>query len=206
MFTNKLGGFILFLSLSCLLVAGCDNEKVQGLVDKGKELASDGLETVKEEGGNVVQDVTETVTDTVNTATDGAKETLNLAGNATVTVDAEVKTNACYAQLITFTSGRSNVLQMQTYKDAETETFPSMFLRAEVEASTVEELNGKEVTAKVFVQPEANGPLWSSPAPVTVSLVVAEKKLIATLTGGKMRNSQNADELDVKGMFTSVLP
>ncbi len=184
------------LFLALIMVGGCNQGDVTDLVDKVKQTASESSAKVRE-----------TVTEQVGNATGEMREQLQLAGSIALQIDQPLTTQACYVQFVQLGSGRPNVLQMQSYRSAKDESFPSVFLHAQVSGSSVQELVGQVVSARLFVQPDRSGPTWYSPvaSPVEVEIVsIDDQTLTAELVGGMLQNTVDA-EMGVTGTFQGVL-
>lgn len=187
-----------FLLLACALVSlgACSKTEVSDLVGKVKQTASEGSDKVKQ-----------AVSEQIGDAADNVQEQLNLAGSIELTLDTPVATQACYAQFIRQGSGRPNVLQLQSYRSAENESFPSVFLQAQVQADSANELVGQIVSARLFVQPQTDGPLWYSAIgnPVELKVVSVEESLLtAELAGGSLRSTAGGADVAASGTFSGV--
>jgi hypothetical protein len=189
------GCFPAFLVL--LTAGGCNRAEVADLVDKAKQTAADAKNKV-----------TESVSEQVGQAAGEVQEQLQLAGSIELQLDQPLETQACYVHFLRPGSDRSNVLQIQSYRSADQESFPSVFLHAQVSAATVEELAGQVASARLFVQPERNGPVWYSAvgSPVEVKLVsVDEQTLTAEIVAGTLTSTADG-QIAVTGSFQGILP
>jgi hypothetical protein len=110
--------------------------------------------------------------------------------------------------LVGLPGGRPSVLQLQSYRDAAQESFPSALVRAQVSASTVAELKGQTVPAELFVQPQKDGPTWSTRGElVQLKIVSVEAKtLTAEIAGGALIHDGTGASQAVKGTLQAVLP
>jgi hypothetical protein len=166
------------------------------LVDKVKKTASDGTERVQQ-----------AVSDTVSDTSGDIQETLKLAGRMELQLDAPVSTDACYARFITQPNGRPSAFQLRSYRSADKETFPSVFLQAQVQAKTPGELIGQVVSARLFVQSEQSGAVFYAPhaAPVELKIVSIKEGMVdAELVGGSLV-STSGGEVNVTGSFQGVI-
>lgn len=195
MFKCNMSRYLVFASCALVMVGGCNKGNVTDLVDKVKQTASESTEKVKE-----------TVTEQVGNAAGEMQEQLQLAGSIELQLDQPLKTQACYVQFVQQGSGRPNVLQLQSYRSAEDESFPSVLLHAQVSAASAQELVGQIASARLFVQPDRSGPTWYSVvgSPVEVEIVsIDEQTLTAKLVGGSLQNTVDA-ETSVTGTFQGV--
>lgn len=198
------GGLVIACSLLSIAF-GCSKEELGDLVDKAKDAASEGTEKVKQ----AVSENVETVQGRMEGASAEVQEQLGMAGAIELTAGTPVKTNACYARLITQGSGRPTVLQLQSYRDAENETFPSVFLHSRVNGSSPSELVGKIVSARLFVQQDAQGSVLFSETGSPVELRIAsleEQLLTAELVAGSLLDTATGESVAVTGKFEGVLP
>lgn len=139
---------------------------------------------------------------------DELKEKAQVAGEMDLALDSPVKTSGCYASLIVVDAQRPSVLQITSYKDAENEKFPSVFLRALVEPTSAADLAGQTVPAQMFVQHQRNGPVWHSLAPEHVPLRIdktADYSITATILDGQLVSTETGETMDVSGTFSGSL-
>ena len=197
MFQCSVSRYLACVSLAVLTAGGCSRSEISDLVDKAKQTASEGTEKVRE-----------AVSEQVGDAAGEVQEQLQLAGSIELQLDQPLKTQACYVQFLQQSSGRSNVLQMQSYRSVDQESFPSVLLHAQVSAASAQELVGQVLSARLFVQPQQNGPLWYSAvgSPVEVKIVsIQEQTLTAELVGGTLGNTTTG-QTGVTGTFQGILP
>lgn len=173
------------LAVAVAVLAGCSKEEMSEVFNKGAE----------------------TVGQAVSKTTELVKEQTQLAGQFELALDGPVKAGRCYATLVSFASGRPSVLTMSSSKAEEDETFPSVLLRAEVSAGTLAELSGQKVAAQLYVQTEADGPVWHSPEgqPVEVSITAAaDGSVEGEVLGGTLVRTDTGQGTEVKGTFSGV--
>lgn len=185
------------LALACCL--GCGTKNLSELAGDAKKAATDAAGQAGEAAKGLTQSAQKVTTK--------AAETMELAGSMELTLDQPYKTSACYVKFMAFKSGRPSILQLQSYREAGQEGFPSAFVRAEVSAGTLAELVGQTVGAQAFVQPQADGPTWA-PQPALVQLkilAVDAKTLTAEIVGGALVHSGTAAAQPVKGVLKGVL-
>ncbi len=179
------------------LLLACSKEDVNSLVEKTKQTVSD-----------TAAKTTETVNDKISDATAVAKEKLQLAGKCELQCGGPIATPACYARLITFDDGRPSVLQLQSYRDIAEESFPSVYVHAQVTASQPTDLNGVSVSAQAFVQQQAQGAIWytdpDNPIQIKVNSV-ADGLVKVELVSGKLLNSADATSQSISGMLEGAL-
>jgi hypothetical protein len=174
-------GFVVVL----LCIAGCDTKKV-----------TEAVTTTVDAAKNTVNQTVETV-----------KQEANLAGSMDLSTSPPLATSACYATLVVTGGERPNVLQLASYKDADLERFPSMFIKANVKANSLQELVGQSLQAEFYAQAVENGTAWhtrtGSPASVTIS-AVDETSLTAVCNGVKLINAETGEETTVNGKFVAL--
>jgi len=184
-----------------LATLGCSKEDFTELVDKAKNAATEGSSQVAE---NV-----EAAKQKMASASAGVQEQLNLAGRIELSVGEPARTDACYVNFVPQGSGRPTILQLQSYRSAAQESFPSIFLQAQTNAESLTELVGKTLPARLFVQPQQGGPvLFSQDAePVALKIVsVDDKTLAAELVSGSLLNTASGTSIAATGTFTGTLP
>jgi len=185
---------ILFLAV---FAAGCSKEDLTGALDKAKNAVTDNAAKAKQ-----------AVQEKMSTTTEKVQEQLKLAGSIELTAGEPIKTDACYVRWIPQGSGRPTVLQLQSYSEADRETFPSVFLQAPVQANSITELIGEPLAARLFVQREAHGPVLFSDVstPIELKITAVQDQLVsAELTGATLRNTTTGAETPVTGSITGVL-
>lgn len=183
-------------ALACL--GGC-GKKVSDLASSLKETASSVAGKAEEAAKNVAQ--------SAQNITGKAGEALDLAGSMELTLDAPLRTSGCYAKFIVSQAGRGNVLQLQSYRDASQESFPSAMIRAPVSAAKLAELQGQTVAAQLYVQAKEEGPAWSTQQELVQLKITAvdEKTVSAELVSGTLQNAASGASQPVKGVFKGVL-
>jgi hypothetical protein len=136
------------------------------------------------------------------------KQQANLAGQIELTLDSPVQAKACYGHFFVVDADRPGVLQIASYQDAETESFPSVFIRALVETTSVTELAGKTLPAQGFVQPTPEGAIWHSRAPEHLQLQIDEvtdRSIAGKVVGGQLVSTETGQPIDVTGTFSGSL-
>lgn len=188
-------GAVLLLAL----LAGCGKEDMANLTNSVTDAASQVKQSVAEA----------TTSQPVTDATAAAKAVLGPAGSMDLTLDAPLKVNGCYVQLIASPAGRSTVLQLKSYRDSEKakEPFPSVFVRALVPTGTPAELNGQTVSADLFVMKEKDGPVWfTRAAPVKLKITsIVDKQVSAAIESGELFNTATLATVPVQGTFSGEL-
>ncbi len=192
----------LLVAVATLLVAGCDTD-VGELASSVKEAASEGVDKVSE----TVSETAAEVKDTVQDATDTVSEGVGLAGSIDMKLDSPIQAGACYAKFVQPASSRPGVFQLQSYRDAADESFPSVFVQAQVSAATLVELTGQTLPAQVFVQSTQDGPTWHAETdPIQLKIGAVEDKLIsAEIVSGALVNADTGVSQPIQGTFSGVL-
>lgn len=185
--------------VAAVALAGCGDTNISEITSTIKDTASQGASQVTEK----VKEATATASKSVTTVT----ETLELAGSMELSVNAPMKTGGCYVHLIESPSGRPTILQMQSYKSKDQESFPSVFIRAEVPTGSASTLAGQTVAADMFVLAAADGPLWfSRKAPVQLKIASVQEKVVsAEIVGGELFNTADGTSSPVKGSCSGAL-
>src|SRR5436190_12121758 len=141
---------------TCIVLFGCGEGNVSDQLTKSlesaKESVSKGVEQAKEAGQKMA--------DTAKQATTSAKEVAGLSGKISLTSNPPVTTTGAYASFVPATGDRNGAVQFQSYAPNQAETFPSVFVRSIVSAKTLNELAGQTMPCEIFVQSQADGPVW----------------------------------------------
>lgn len=185
-----------------LAVTGCGGKSISELATDVKQAATQAASQATGKAEQVAQNVTQAAQNVTGTVS----ENLALAGSMELTLDAPLKTNACYVRFLTF-NGRPSVLQWQSYREASQETFPSVFGQAQVSAAKVAELAGQTIPAELFVQPQQEGPVWCTQRePVQLKIVAVDPQAFAIeVVGGALVNARSGARQPVKGTLRGVL-
>lgn len=179
-----------FVAAAAILAcASCSKEDVTNALEKAKQAASEQADRVSSQ---------------VARASDKAQETLKLAGSAELTLDSPLKTSACYVQIVPPLGGRPAILQIKSYQTPEQESFPSLMLQGNVSESNLAGITGQTVQASMWVQREANGPVWSSSKPVELRIISVENETTQIELAGALHNSENGAEQTVAGKLQAV--
>lgn len=186
------------------LAGGCSKEKLDELVEKSKQQIDQGVQKAQESINDNVAKAQEGATQAAGTA----QEKLQLAGSITLGADGTFKTNGCYARFVAPTAGRPAVLRIQSYRDAASEDYPSVFLRATVTATQPSELVGQTIPAQMFAQAQSGGPVWFADATAPVQLKVVSVdggKIVAEVAGGALLHSEGGQAVAAAGKLEGVL-
>lgn len=175
-----------------LVVAGCSKEDLTGALDKAKDTVAETTQAVKQK---------------MEVTTEQVQKQLNLAGRIELTAGEPLQTDACYVRLIPQGSGRPTVLQWRSYRKADRESFPSVFLQAHVQANSLAELIGEPLSARMFVQRDPQGPILFSEVstPIELKITAVEEQLVsAELISATLRDTATGAGIPVTGKLTGV--
>lgn len=189
-------------------IIGCGGKSVSEIAGSIRDAARQGADQVTKSVGEAAGQVQQEITQKAENVTDAAGGELGLAGKIELTVDAPLQTKACFARFIPSQVGRPSILQLQSYRDSQRESFPSVFARAQIPTGGLAELKGQTVAAQLFLQSESNGPTWySKSAPVQLKITAIDSKLLtAEIAGGALYNTASGATQAVKGTFQGALP
>lgn len=184
--------FVGVVVVAQIAMSGCSKEKMDELRQSVNESIDKSKKAVKEN---------------VDAATNVASAKAGLSGSMTLSAGRTVPTEACYATFVEQQPDRSNVLKLQSYISAETESFPSALIQAQVDEISQTELSGKTVKAQVFIQHEQSGPIWSTnpdePAEIAIDSM-RDNVLKAKVVKGTVYNSQTGDSVQLKGNVEGI--
>jgi hypothetical protein len=181
-----------------LLVSGC-GQNVGDMASSVKDAASRGVDQAKQAAGGVAE--------TARGTSARLAEKAGLAGEFDLHVGQPLKTDACYVQLIALGPDRPAVLQLQSCRDPVRESFPSVFLRAEVAAADFPALVGQTVEAQLFVKPLPDAPtLHSRDAPVQLRIdALGEDFLSGEIIAGSLSGPGQDSPIPVSGSFRGMV-
>lgn len=153
-------------------------------VDRARQMADGAAETARDTGSRLA-------------------ETAGMAGHFDLEVGEPLKTSACYVQLITLGPDRPSVLQLQSYRDAERESFPSVFFRAKVAEADYSGLVGQTIDGQLFVKFQSDTPTFSTQdGPVQVRIdTIEEQQLTGQIVAGSLTAATDGTVLPVSGTF-----
>lgn len=183
--------------------AGCGDSSVSDLASSVKESVSQGVDKVKGSASDAADSVQEAAVDLQGTV----GEALNLAGKLELTLDEPIQTEACYARWISPHQGRPAVLQLQSYRSADQETFPAVMVHAKVRGGDLPSMVGQTVAAEMFVQKEADGAVWSTSSELVQMKINSfqEDVLSGEFVGGAVSGPGGAGSHVAAGVFEAVL-
>jgi hypothetical protein len=182
--------------LAAALLCGCGDARLPASLDEAREAVSEKVE-------QSVEDVERTVKEDLEP---GVAQALNL-GRIELDLGEPVNVGSCFVRLATFSDNRPAVLQWTSYASASAETFPSVFVRARLGTLAPASLAGQVVSADVYLQTAAGGPLWHSDAPVELQITTADATTIAAkVLSGTLLNADTGARAALKGNMTGALP
>lgn len=203
--------------IACLLPAGCGKPDLDKMVDQGMQQVSERMEGIQESAQKVRSRVEQQVTDKLDQAQDAvgqqvgrARDTVSAqvgqGGSVRLEVEPPLELDLCFAEFLRFSDGRPSVLQFQTYRGEDSETFPSVFVRSVTTATSLPELAGTTLEAEVFVQREAGGEVLYTPAPAQLEISqIGERQIVARILGGTLRRTGSDETLPLRGQLEGRL-
>lgn len=216
MFSRTLPSWALLLIALAVALSGCNKAKeLAGDAKKkisksassvGKEIKK-GASQVNKELKKGVSNLKDDVKDITDNATNTVNQQLNLAGSMTIDLGDKIERKGCYVELTSLAGARRSVLQVRSYPEPNQESYPSIYLHAQVSADSLAELVGDSVAARFFIQPEENGPIWYSDEGQDVQLKIvsiSDGKVTARVEAATLRNTDTGQEADVNGEFLAV--
>jgi hypothetical protein len=211
----KFFNYLAICTLIFVVLSGCDKEKMDELVAKAKDTASeigeksgDALKKVKESTDKALNNAKDSVTNIKDTAaklTTSAGNLVSMNGSANITLDAPTDFPASFVRIVSMPDG-TKVLQMKSYKDGESDAYPAFFIQAVVEQSSVDSLSGQSIPCQLFAQTSEGGDVWTNAngQPIAVQFTKQDKKLMASFSGGVIQNVASGSEATSSGTFDCV--
>lgn len=187
-----------------VIAIGCSKDELNKLANKAKNAVSDGSANVKE----AVTEQVDTAKEKLKGAQAEVQQQLKMAGKIKLNIGDDIETQACYVTLIAQGSGRPSVLQLRSYHDPKSETFPSVFLQAQVQSVSAAELVNQTLQARLFVQVKEDSDVLFSEAnkPVELKIVSVEDKLVkAELGNASLLDTATGAAVTTTGQFEGVL-
>jgi len=166
-----------------------------------------GCDQTKQAAQSVQQAATQ-VQQTIDKAQAQAKEQLKLAGEGEVSLATPVKTSACYVLFTPPVDGAPGVLALQSYRQADEESIPAIYLQTSTDVKSLSELSGETLAAQMFVKPDAERTWFTAPdEPVQLRIVSAsDSEVTAEVVGGTLRSTSDGATHSAAGRFTAVVP
>ena len=212
-----------FCLLACLIVqAGCSKEEMDKMAAKVKDSASefsdkssDALEKakksaktasdkLKETASGLKDKTSEAMTTIKDKATGLASDAGNLVsmnGSAEITLDEPTKFSASYIRVVELNE-TTKVLQVKSYQDGQTNSFPSFLLQATVDGS-VDSLHGKTVPCQFYAQKTAGGDVWQNADGQLnpVQFAKLDNNMTASFSDAKLINTANGSQVTSTATF-----
>lgn len=182
----------------CLLTA-CSQEDVNKMIDQGKQAVDQGTQSVS----NAVDQAKTVATE----STTKAKETLQLSGKMELASDAPITTSGCYSIWVPAHDSRPAVLQIQSYKEAKTESFPSVYIRSLVSAEKAADLVGQTIDVQIYGQTQSGGPVWFSASETPGKLKILssdDQQMTCELEQCVLERSDGAASTTLSGKITGI--
>ncbi len=165
-------------------------------------VAAGGCDYISKLSSQVEKEAQQVVAHTV----EEVKQQVGTAGSIELDLGGPVATKGCYARLLPI-SGRPTILQVTSYADADSESYPSFFLRAEAPSAEPGALVGVSLPVEMYLQSEADGAIWHSkpdePAQIVVRSAAADD--FAADLQGVLVNTATGAQLNVTGKMKGTL-
>ncbi len=129
-------------------------------------------------------------------------------GKFELTVGTPIGTSSCYVKTVAFSANRPAVVQFSSYKDPKAESFPSIFVRAELPAGATSLAAGQSLSGQVYLQEKADGAVWhvDSVSPVELSVTLADGKIVdATIARGAVINTESGTSTPISGTLHAIV-
>lgn len=183
-----------FYLVPALVLFGCSKEQRDQLAD-----------TVSQAKDKVASTASE-VTSKANESVSAAKETVVADGQAKLKLDKDLSFSASYVNLIPL-KGRGAVVQIRSYLDSKSESFPSYFFQANTTAASLNALSGQTLKGTLFIKRDKDDATWMSLPEQSVSLSldsILDGKLIGRVVDGKL-SSAKGQPTSVTGSFEAII-
>ena len=120
-----------------------------------------------------------------------------------------VNINGCYVKLIPSVAGRPTVLKITSYPTPAAESFPSIFIQANTSGTSIKEIIGKPLQARVYMTTAADTEVWytleDQPANITIRNADDGGRIIGTIINGMLVNTTTSAQRPITGAFDAIL-
>lgn len=191
MSSNTLAGCLL---VPVLLLFGCSKEQRDQIADK----VSQAKDQVTSKASEVASKASESAS--------AAKEKVVADGEAKLKLDKDILFSASFVNLVSV-KGRGSVLQLRSYSNSKSESFPSYFFQANTNSASLNALAGQSVLGTLFVKLTKDEPSWMSLPDQGVKLSlesVTDGKLVGRFSSGQL-SSAKGESLPVSGVFEAIV-
>lgn len=181
-------------SMLCLAAAGCNgnlteikkkvSEKVGNVVEKGVEKAKQAVTQVEQK---------------VAPQPEGIE----------FEAGGPLRAEACYVTLTRVRDGEPAILELSTFESGKAEKHPSVYVRAEVSAANLAELQGQKLQAQIYLQHKPEGPVWQTAegGHVVLSVIQANnERIVCEVSEGQLVNMADGSTIQCKGKLFAKLP
>jgi hypothetical protein len=191
--------------LAWIGLAGCGDGNVSDQLSKSLESAKDSVS----KGVEQAKEASQKIADSAKQATTTAKEVAGLSGKISLTSNPPVTTTGAYVSFVAATGDRNGAVQFQSYAPNQAETFPSVFVRSLVTAKSLNEMTGQSSPCEIFVQSQADGPMWRLTAgdSAQLKILAIEGKIVkAEITAATVHDTGNEQAITFNGQIEAVIP
>jgi hypothetical protein len=115
-----------------------------------------------------------------------------------------IEVNECLIKLTAAAGNVPAILQIATYADKHTESYPSVFIQAEAPTGKLTDLKDQPLAAKVFVARSASGPFFSTPEGQLAQLTITgsdAQHVKGTIENAVLLDQASGQSATVSGTF-----
>lgn len=195
---------IALVAISLSQLVGCGEGNVSDQISKGLESAKESVA----KGVEQAKEATQQLSDSAKQATSTAKEVAGLAGKISLTSNPPIATTGAYATFIPATGDRNGAIQFQSYQPNQAETYPSVYIRSLVSVKSLNELAGQTIPCEIFVQAQADGPVWRQTVGDSAQLKVLSidgKIVKAELSAASAHETATEQAISFGGQIEAVI-
>ncbi|MDG1873602.1 MAG: hypothetical protein P8J27_06805 [Mariniblastus sp.] len=184
------------------------SEKSSEALEKAKKGAKDASAKIKEAASEFKDKTSETMSTLKDKATELASDAGNLVslnGSAEITLDEPTKFSASYIRIIELNE-TTTVLQIKSYKDGITNSFPSFLLQGSVEGP-IESLHGKTIPCQFYAQKAVDGDVWKNANGqlIPVQFAKLDDNMSASFANAMLVNTANGSQSAATAIFDCVV-
>ncbi len=167
-----------------------------------------GCEVIEELGTDVPDDK-KSNSDTAPTVINKNSQDVDTAvpePNIEITLgDIPIAAEECHVTVLPAAGGYSATLRVTSYSSPDTESFPSIFIQADISSDKITEVLNQKFPAKIYIQTSQKAVIWETPdvQPGEITIKNADDlgRVIGVVTAGAMMQLGSADSMTLSGSF-----
>ncbi len=119
--------------------------------------------------------------------------------------DRKITLRECHVEWIPARAGYPAAVQIKSYEDAKSESFPSLFIQAVAPGDTLEAIRGQTLDAVIHLAESANGEVWhtvaTDPAQIVIRNSDASGRVVGEISAATLVQVSTQEKLSASGSF-----